>query len=139
MLIPLKIETTKSLYSHSQINEPNTTQTPTISNIDDPVITSSQLQNHRKEDSTYQLLIETILRGFPTTKNDLLNDIKSFWEVQERLSVSDNILLMDNHIVIPNSLKKNILHSAHQGVCSMKSRANATVYWPGINNDIRNI
>ena len=30
------------------------------------------------------------------------------------------------------------LHSAHQGVTSMRARANCTVYWPGMNASIRN-
>ena len=47
------------------INEPNATPHSTIANIDDPVITTSQLQNHCKEDPTYQLLIQTITMGFP--------------------------------------------------------------------------
>ena len=124
------------------IHEPNTTPHSTIANIDDPVITTLQLQNHSKEDPTYQLFIQTIIMGFPTMKNDLTNAIRSFWEVQEQLSVSDKIILMDDCLVIFNNLRKSILrtlHSAHQGVSSMKSRANATVYWPVINNDIRNV
>ena len=123
------------------IHEPNTTPHSTIANIDDPVITTLQLQNHCKEDPTSQLLIQTIIMGFPTMKNDLPNAIRSFWEVQERLSVSDKIILMDDHLVIFNNLRKSILrtlHSAYQGVSSMKSRANAAVYWPLI-NDIWNV
>ena len=49
---------------------------------------------------------------------------------------------MDDRLVIPNNWRKNILrtlHSPHQWVSSMKSRANAAVYWPGINNNIRNV
>ena len=96
---------------------------PTIANIDDP---------------TYQLLTQTITMGFPTMKNDLPNAIISFWEAQKQLSVPDKIIL----IVIPNNLSKctlRTLHSAYQGVSSMKSRANAAVYWPDINNNIRNL
>ena len=80
--------------------------------------------------------------GVPDNGNELANAIRSFWEVRERLSVSDKIILMDDRLAIANNLRKNILrtlHSAHQGVSSMKSTANAAVYWPGINNDIRNV
>ena len=47
---------------------------------------------------------------------------------------------MDHRIVIPPSLQKHVLyalHSAHQGVSGMKARANTTVYWPGMINNIR--
>ena len=46
---------------------------------------------------------------------------------------------MDHRIVIPPSLQKHVLyalHSAHQGVSGMKARANATIYWPGMINNI---
>ena len=49
---------------------------------------------------------------------------------------------MDGRIVIPGNLKKHIhrtLHSTHQGVGSMKRWANMSVYWPGLNNDMRNM
>jgi len=38
---------------------------------------------------------------------------------------------MRNHIL-------KALHAAHQGVSSMHARANASVYWPGMNQSIRN-
>ena len=46
---------------------------------------------------------------------------------------------MDNQIAIRSSLRKDILsalHLAQQGVTTMKSRANTTVYWLGINKNI---
>ena len=49
---------------------------------------------------------------------------------------------MDDRIVIPTRYRKEILkqlHSAHQGVTSMKQRANTCVYWPLMNVDLRNI
>ena len=48
---------------------------------------------------------------------------------------------MDNQIIIPTQLRKlilSLLHSVHQGITSMRSRANKSVYWPGMNKDIRN-
>ena len=67
---------------------------------------------------------------------------RPFWEVQNRLSYSDDLVWLDNRIFIPKSYQSqilNLLHSAHQGVTSMTKRANQTVYWPGITNSIRNM
>ena len=47
---------------------------------------------------------------------------------------------MDNLIVISSPLRKDMLSALyweHQGVTSMQSRANTTIYWPGMNRDIR--
>ena len=49
---------------------------------------------------------------------------------------------MDDRIVIPSNLQKRVLHtlhSAHQGINNMHSRANQIIYWSGMNNGTRNI
>ena len=46
---------------------------------------------------------------------------------------------MDHLIVIRPSLQKHVfyaLHSAQQGVSGMKARANTTICWPGMINNI---
>ena len=48
-------------------------------------------------------------------------------------------MLLDDRIVIPQALRKQILqslHSAHQGCTGMKARANQCVYCPGMNKGI---
>ena len=67
--------------------------------------------------------------------------LREFWEVRDRLSDLNGIILLNSRIVIPRSLRNNILHSlhaAHQGATAMSARANQTVYWPGMNAAIRN-
>ena len=132
----------QSIYESLDIlNNQNGDSISSISNIDDPVITRTKLQEECQNDEPYQLLLQTIINGFPKIKNDLPSSIQPFWEVRHRLSLSNKMILMDGRIVIPGNLKKLILralHSAHQGVDSMKRRANMSVYWPGLNNDIRN-
>ena len=57
------------------------------------------------------------------------------------MTTFENIVLLENRLVIPKSLRKHALaalHSAHQGVTNMQARAKATIYWPGINANIRN-
>merc|ERR1711888_576750 len=47
--------------------------------------------------------------------------------------------MMSNRIVVPASLRHNILqllHAALQGIDRMKSRASESVFWPGIVGDI---
>ena len=47
--------------------------------------------------------------------------------------------MYNDRIVVPSSLRNRVLenlHSAHQGITSMTSRAMATVFWPGITSSI---
>ena len=48
--------------------------------------------------------------------------------------------MMKHRIVIPQSLRKEVLESlytAHQGVSAMNERTRRLVYWPGITSDIQ--
>ena len=62
-------------------------------------------------------------------------EIQDFWEFRQGLSVSDTVVLYNDRIVIPESLRENVsknLHSAHQGTSGMFARALAIVFWPGL-------
>ena len=97
------------------------------------LITLQEIQDVCKSDQSYQELAKTIANGFPKKQNDTSPNIRDFWEVRDRLSLSDRIIYMDHCIVIPSSLQKHVLytlHSAHQGISGMTARANTTIYWP---------
>ena len=51
----------------------------------------------------------------------------------------DGVVIYKDRVVIPPSLRNEVLlalHAAHQGVTSMTSRAEASVFWPGITSAI---
>ena len=51
-------------------------------------------------------------------------------------------MLLDQSITIPRKLKNSKLQnldSAHQGTTTMHARASKTIYWPKINNHIKNV
>lgn len=60
----------------------------------------------------------------------------------ESVYAQDGVLLYEDRVVVPLSLRDKILrhlHSAHQGVSAMERRARAIVYWPGMTKDIHDI
>ena len=57
----------------------------------------------------------------------------------EDLFTFDGVILYKERVVIPPSLRPEVLsalHAAHQGVTSMNLRAETSVFWPGITPDI---
>ena len=83
-------------------------------------------------DPTMRLLLDTIQEGFPYDRRAANDDIAAFWTHSDSLNVTDRV-------VIPPSLRDKvlrILHSGHQGVSSMESRARSIVFWPCMTNDI---
>ena len=92
-------------------------------------------------DAAYAMLNTQIMNGFPSHRNEVDPLIRSYWEVRNRLSADNGLVMLDRRIVIPVGLRKRVLrslHSVHQGVVGMKARANETVYWPGMDASIRN-
>ena len=83
-----------------------------------------------------------IKHGFPKKFSELSNELAPFWSIRNLLDVESDVVWYDGRIVLPPSLRHRaleVLHSAHQGVTGMSDRAQATVYWPGITNDIQRI
>ena len=116
----------------------------TIAHLDiicNGMVTLSDLSSCAKNDGKYCKLIATISNGFPSTRQQLDPELREYWEVRSRLSVNKGIVFLDDRTVIPNKLRNQILdnlHSAHQGISSMRNRANDNIYWPGMSSSISN-
>jgi len=93
-------------------------------------------------DEEYQQLLNTILSGFPDHRSQLPEPIQHYWHVREHLTVDDNLIVHGCRLLIPTSMRKQVLselHDSHQGAVHAKKNAHLTVYWPCIDNDIENI
>ena len=65
--------------------------------------------------------------------------LKYYIPVKNELSVNNGILLRGNRLIIPSSLRPEIiekLHSGHQGFTKCQQQAKDSVWWPGIKKDI---
>ncbi len=86
--------------------------------------------------------------GKDTTLKRVIDNLKDSWKkgscpqyypVRADLSVVNGLVLRQNRMVIPQSMRQDMLcriHEGHLGVEKCKRRAREAVYWPGINNDI---
>ena len=77
-----------------------------------------------------------------TSQLDLAPSIREFFQFKDGLSTVDGVNLYNNRTVISSPIRTLILdtlHSAHQGVSCMTSRAESSVYWPGITPAIANL
>ena len=102
-------------------------------------ITWNKVRLATSNDPVMQRLLRTIEDGFPTESSALPADLREYIRFRDLLSTVDGVVLYKNRIVIPRSLRQNVLatlHSAHQGVTSMTARAESAVFWPGITSDI---
>ena len=91
-----------------------------------------------RNDQSMLTLIRAIKQGFTGS----YKSISQFMRYRDALFVSDGVVLYKDRVVIPRSLRKAVLeslHSAHQGVSSMLSRAQRIIFWPGMSYDIHRI
>ena len=70
----------------------------------------------------------------------LPEEIRKYHAVRGELSVVDGKIIYHNRLVIPSSLRSEVLgriHDGHQGMTRCRERANMSVWWPGISRDIQ--
>ena len=77
-----------------------------------------------------------VRRAVNTGKWDELPDFK---HVKDEITLIGCLLLRGQRIIIPKSLRKQILdlaHEGHQGIVKCKSRLRGKVWWPGIDKEV---
>ena len=102
-------------------------------------ITWQRLQEATTSDLLMQNLIEIIEDGFPNSKRDMIPQLQDYHQFRESLLTVDGVILYKDRLLIPPSLQQEVLsalHAAHQGVTAMNARAEISVFWPGITNQI---
>ena len=136
-------DTLSRAYLPTTARSPAEEETERIHAVDFLPISEPQLAEIQREtaaDSVLQSLIQVILQGWPDQKEALPSELHPYFTVRDELTAQDGILFKGLRCVIPTSLRPKIrerLHGAHTGVEGCLRRARETVYWPGINADLR--
>ena len=90
------------------------------------------------KDASLSSLLQMIEKGKVPDEQDA--STAPFWPIRHSLYAEDGVLLFQDRVVIPRSLRPRVLqhlHAAHQGTSSMEQRGRAIAYWPGMTRDIR--
>ena len=98
-----------------------------------------EIQQASLQDVHLQQLKTFITAGWPHTKDELHTDIRLYWPYRDELSVIDGVILKGRCIIIPDSLKQQVLaqlHTNHMGIEKTKLLAHESVFWHNINADI---
>ena len=67
---------------------------------------------------------------------------KKFYPVTTELSVEKGLLLRGNRLVIPTSLRPEVLsqlHVGHQGIMKCRERAKQAVWWLGLSKQLQEL
>ncbi|MCG8429678.1 MAG: hypothetical protein MJA29_00665, partial [Candidatus Omnitrophica bacterium] len=94
------------------------------------------------KDELLKAVMKYTSEGWPDDKSQLkqIDGILTFWKLREELSIEDGIVIKGNKILIPPSLRMEMLeivHEGHQGIEKCILKARESVYWPGYREDIK--
>lgn len=144
-----KIQTTADALSRAPASEPNDhdyflvgeVSALTKQTIDTIQASGQRLQQIRdalKDDTTTSQVMAFCKEGWPVYKpHD--PSLHQYYNNQQHFSVVDDLLLYDDRIVIPTSLRMDILdriHDGHQGVTKCQALARNSVWWPNISSQV---
>ncbi|UYV66350.1 K02A2.6-like, partial [Cordylochernes scorpioides] len=92
----------------------------------------------QQEDTTLKAVVNYLEQGWPDKKK-MSQALLSYWHVKDELGDQNGLLMRSCRLVIPASMKLEILdklHAGHFGITKTRLRARETVWWPGIPEEI---
>lgn len=101
-----------------------------------------EIKKAQNQDVNIIDLTQMVKKGFPNSNKNLPQNLQAFWSVRHELNLQSGLLLYQTRIVIPSSLRSDMLkrlHSGHLGIDKCRARARETIYWPGLSMEIKHM
>ena len=77
--------------------------------------------------------------GWPETRKNCSEAVKPYWDYRSDLTIYKGILICGDRIVVPKTMRKEMLrriHEGHLGMDKCKWRARQSICWPGMSKEI---
>lgn len=116
-----------------------------VNALDEVDLQEATLEYIRKEtqrDEILQILKTYIMNGWCGDKSTIPDCIKPYHPFRQELVIQGGIILRNNRVVIPTASRKKVselLHYNHQGEQGTLRKARGLVYWPNMNDHLRNL
>jgi transposase InsO family protein len=98
----------------------------------------AEIRDHQKQDEVCAQVRKYCEDGWPEYMPHTPL-IRPYWEHQSHLSLIDDLLLYDDRIVVPRSLRLELLecvHQGHMGITKCRARARSSIWWPGLSKSV---
>lgn len=100
-----------------------------------------QIRQHQLRDDVCKEVLNYVQESWPD-KEQLRGIPHQIWHYRSSLTIVDGLLMYDSRIVIPSSLRQDILeklHEGHQGITKCRRLAIQSVWWPGLSKNIKEL
>ena len=100
-----------------------------------------QIKEAQQKDAECIQILDYCKIGWPTyMPNEPI--LKPYWDNRQHFTVVNDLLMYDDRLVIPCTLRLDILnkiHEGHLGITKCRSAARQSVWWPNLNNSIEDM
>ena len=99
----------------------------------------SDIRLATQSDTQLDMLKAVILSGWPETRSECNTLILEYWNHRDELSVLDGVIFKGSKIVVPKSLRNDMLeriHTGHMGMEKCTQRARDVIFWPKMSAEI---
>uniref|UniRef100_A0A8K9X092 Gypsy retrotransposon integrase-like protein 1 n=1 Tax=Oncorhynchus mykiss TaxID=8022 RepID=A0A8K9X092_ONCMY len=130
-------------YKDSSLSEGMDMQVHTVySNLPVSDTKLKEIQAETEKDSQLAHVSKVIQDGWPDERRKCPQSVSEFWNHRDELSQINGIIFKGEKIIIPTSLREEILtkiHAGHTGMEKCKQRARDILFWPGMCKQIEDI
>ena len=101
----------------------------------------TEIRNQLNKDVTCSLVMRYITTEWPKPKA-IGAELKPYFSVRDQLSIFKGLLLFNTRLVIPSSMRGEMLkriHDGHCGIVKCRERAKMSVWWPNISKQIEQL
>ena len=124
-------------------NKPDETDMFMINHLDGMPVDVASIREHTKTDPILRKVFQSIQTGYWNINSPNVSaDELKFYQFRTELTTQQDCIMRGIRVVIPKSLRENVLHmlhDAHCGITKTKAVARTYVWWPSIDKDIERL
>ncbi|XP_055714359.1 uncharacterized protein K02A2.6-like [Phlebotomus papatasi] len=125
--------TTPQVIAYASKSLSKTEQRATYIVVESAAVDVTEIEEASALDPEFGKLRESVMTGRWT------EEVKAYQPFRDELTVTGNILIRGNKLVVPGKIRSrmlNLAHEGHPGESAMKRRLRDRVWWPGLDNDV---